>query len=207
MKKALTFYWLVFPFFAVAQSTQSSTYCNPVNIDYTYMIYNANEGLSYRSGADPAVVKFKNEYYLFVTRSLGYWHSTDLLHWDFITPEKWYFQGSNAPAASNYKDSLLYVCGDPSGAMSVLYTDEPEKGNWKATPSILTDLQDPDLFINDNGDAYMFWGSSNKFPIRGRRLEKNANFRPSKNVDTLFNLDEQNDGYYSAHRRFQNRED
>ncbi|MGN6265212.1 MAG: family 43 glycosylhydrolase [Ginsengibacter sp.] len=195
MKKALIFYWLVFPFFAVAQSTQSSTYCNPVNIDYTYMIYNANEGLSYRSGADPAVVKFKNEYYLFVTRSLGYWHSTDLLHWDFVTPEKWYFQGSNAPAASNYKDSLLYVCGDPSGAMSVLYTDDPKKGNWKATPSILTDLQDPDLFIDDNGDAYMFWGSSNKFPIRGRRLEKNANFRPSKNVDTLFNLDEKLHGW------------
>ena len=79
--------------------------------------------------------------------------------------------------------------------MSVLYTDEPEKGNWKATPSILTDLQDPDLFINDNGDAYMFWGSSNKFPIRGRRLEKNANFRPSKNVDTLFNLDEKLHGW------------
>lgn len=195
MKKALIFYWLVFPFFAVAQSTQSSTYCNPVNIDYTYMIYNANEGLSYRSGADPAVVKFKNEYYLFVTRSLGYWHSTDLLHWDFVTPEKWYFQGSNAPAASNYKDSLLYVCGDPSGAMSVLYTDDPKKGNWKATPSILTDLQDPDLFIDDNGDAYMFWGSSNKFPIRGRRLEKNENFRPSKNVDTLFNLDEKLHGW------------
>ena len=195
MKKALIFYLLVFPFFSLAQSTQSSTYCNPINIDYTYMIYNANEGLSYRSGADPAVVKFKNEYYLFVTRSLGYWHSTDLLHWDFITPQKWYFQGSNAPAASNYKDSLLYVCGDPSGAMSVLYTDDPKKGNWKATPSILTDLQDPDLFIDDNGDAYMFWGSSNKFPIRGRRLAKNANFRPSKNVDTLFNLDEKLHGW------------
>lgn len=73
------------------------------------MIYNANKGISYRSGADPAIVKFRNEYYLFVTRSLGYWHSTDLLNWDFISPEKWYFQGSNAPAASNYKDSILYV--------------------------------------------------------------------------------------------------
>lgn len=195
MKKALIFYFLVFPFFAVAQSTQSSTYCNPINIDYTYMIYNANAGLSYRSGADPAIVKFRNEYYLFVTRSLGYWHSTDLLNWDFITPEKWYFQGSNAPAASNYKDSLLYVCGDPSGAMSVLYTDDPKKGNWKATPSILTDLQDPDLFMDDNGDAYMFWGSSNKFPIRGITLDKEKNFKPSHKVDTLFNLDGQKHGW------------
>jgi len=52
------------------------------------MIYNANKDISYRSGADSAIVKFRNEYYLFVTRSLGYWHSTDLLNWDFITPGK-----------------------------------------------------------------------------------------------------------------------
>ncbi|CAF1350404.1 unnamed protein product, partial [Rotaria sordida] len=70
------------------QSTQISTYCNPINIDYTYSIYNANENISYRSGADPAVVKFRNEYYMFVTRSMGYWHSIDLLHWSFINPEK-----------------------------------------------------------------------------------------------------------------------
>lgn len=185
----------ILPFLLIAQQTQMNTYCNPINIDYTYMIYNANKGISYRSGADPAIVKFRNEYYLFVTRSLGYWHSTDLLNWDFITPEKWYFQGSNAPAAANYKDSLLYVAGDPSGSMSVLFTDDPKKGNWKATPSILTNLQDPDLFIDDNGDAYMFWGSSNKFPIRGITLARKNNFRPSEKVDTLFNLDEANHGW------------
>ena len=39
-----------------AQSTQASTYCNPLNVDYTYMIYNAHRDISYRSGADPAVV-------------------------------------------------------------------------------------------------------------------------------------------------------
>jgi hypothetical protein len=178
-----------------AQSTQMSTYCNPLNIDYTYMIYNANNGISYRSGADPAVVKFRDEYYMFVTRSLGYWHSTDLLNWDFITPEKWYFQGSNAPAAHNYKDSVLYVAGDPSGSMSVLYTDNPKKGDWKAVPSILNDLQDPDLFIDDTGKAYMFWGSSNVYPIRGKVLDKNKRFRPSDSTYTLFNLDMKKHGW------------
>ena len=189
MKYQFFLLFFVFPFIGLAQSAQSDTYCNPINIDYTYMIYNADKNLSYRSGADPAVVRFKNEYYLFVTRSLGYWHSTDLENWGFITPEKWYFQGSNAPAAYNYRDSVLYVCGDPSGSMSVLYTDEPKKGNWKAFPLILNDLQDPDLFVDDNGRAYMFWGSSNKFPIRGRRLNRTDNFRPAEKVDTLFNLD------------------
>lgn len=187
--------FIIFPFTGFTQSTQSNTYCNPINIDYTYMIYNANKGISYRSGADPAIVRFRNEYYLFVTRSLGYWHSADLKNWDFITPQKWYFQGSNAPAASNYKDSVLYVSGDPSGSMSVLYTDDPKKGNWKAVPSILNDLQDPDLFMDDDGEAYMFWGSSNKFPIRGITLNKNENFKPSDKVDTLFNLDEAKHGW------------
>jgi hypothetical protein len=172
-----------------AQFTQMSTYCNPLNLDYTYMIYNAHLNISYRSGADPEVVKFRNEYYMFVTRSMGYWHSADLLNWTFITPEKWYFQGSNAPTAHNYKDSVLYVTGDPSGSMSILYTDNPKKGDWKAVPSILNDLQDPSLFIDDDGKGYIFWGSSNKFPIRAKTLDKELRFRPSEKTHELFNLD------------------
>lgn len=171
------------------------TYCNPLNIDYTYMIYNANQGLSYRSGADPAVVRFRNSYYMFVTRSLGYWHSTDLHHWRFVKPDKWYFQGSNAPAAFNYKDSVLYVAGDPSGSMSILYTDDPLKGDWKATPSILHDLQDPALFIDDDGRSFMYWGSSNKWPIRVRELDKNKNFKPFQKVDTLIGLNMKEHGW------------
>ncbi len=159
------------------------------------MIYNADKNISYRSGADPAVVKFRGEYYMFVTRSLGYWHSTDLLNWSFITPEKWYFQGENAPAAHNYKDSVLYVAGDPSGSMSVLYTDNPEKGDWKAVPSILNDLQDPDLFIDDDGKAYMFWGSSNVYPIRAKKLDKNHRFSASDSTYALFGLDMKKHGW------------
>ena len=177
------------------QSTEMNTYCNPINIDYTYTIYDADKNISYRSGADPAVVKFRDEYYMFVTRSMGYWHSNDLLHWSFITPEKWYFEGSNAPAAHNYNDSVLYVTGDPSGSMSILYTDNPEKGDWKATPLILNDLQDPDLFIDDDGQAYMFWGSSNVYPIRGKKLNREDRFFPSNVTYELFNTDEKNYGW------------
>lgn len=181
-------------YIAHAQSTQMSTYCNPLNLDYTYMIYNAHKDISYRSGADPAVVRFRNEYYMFVTRSMGYWHSADLTNWTFITPERWYFEGENAPAAHNYKDSVLYVTGNPSGSMSVLYTDNPKKGDWKAVPSILNDLQDPALFIDDDEQAYVFWGSSNKFPIRVRKLDKELRFRPSQTIE-LFNLDGKKHGW------------
>ncbi len=164
------------PALALAQDMRQDTYCNPLNIDYTYMIYNSDKDISYRSGADPVVVRFRGEYYMFVTRSNGYWHSKDLLDWDFIAPKDWYPQGSNAPAAHNYKDSVLYV-------------DNPKSGEWKATPAILHNLQDPDLFIDDDGKAYMFWGSSNVYPIRGMELDKNHRFLPKGEVKELFNLD------------------
>ncbi len=194
MKKYLIILLVLFISGRSAAQENYKTYCNPVDIDYTYMVYNAHQGLSYRSGADPAVVEFRDEYYMFVTRSMGYWHSKDLNNWEFIKPEKWYFQGSNAPAAFNYKDSLLYVTGDPSGSMSLLYTDTPKKGDWKAVPAILTDLQDPALFMEDNGDSYMYWGSSNVHPIRGKKLDRSKNFKPGETVE-LFNLDAEKHGW------------
>lgn len=186
------FVWFLSPFLSNAQP---STYCNPINIDYTYMIYDAHKDISYRSGADPAVVHFKGGYYMFVTRSMGYWYSKDMDSWEFIKPKQWYFQGSNAPAAFNYKDSVLYVAGNPSGSMSVLFSETPERGEWQATPSILHNLQDPALFIDDDGKAYMYWGSSNKFPVRARMLNKDKRFRPSDEIHEFFNLEPEKHGW------------
>ena len=39
-----------------AQTPPMKSYCNPVDIDYTYMSHYAFRGVSYRSGADPAVI-------------------------------------------------------------------------------------------------------------------------------------------------------
>ena len=189
-KKSYCIAWLMLLFVGSLHAQyRTTTYCNPLNLDYTYPFHNSHLGKSYRSGADPAVVEFRGEYYMFVTRSWGYWHSKDLLNWDFITPEKWYFEGCNAPAAHNYKESVLYVCGNPSGAMSILYTDNPKRGDWKAVPSVLHDLQDPALFIDDDERAYMYWGSSNRWPIRGKELDMKNKFLPiAKKPDSLLFL-------------------
>ena len=174
---------------------KGSTFCNPLNLDYTYKITESDKDISYRSGADPAVVGFRGGYYMFVTRSLGYWYSKDLTQWRFITPQRWYFQGSNAPAAHNYRDELLYVTGDPSGTMSLLYTDDPQKGDWQAVPALLRGLQDPDFFIDDDGQAFMFWGSSNRLPIRGEELDPQHRFLPKAPPVELFNRDEAKHGW------------
>jgi len=175
---------------------RKTTYCNPIDLDYTYPFHNSYRGISYRSGADPSVTFFRGKYYLFATRSMGYWMSENLLNWTFIKPESWYFNGSNAPFSFNYKDSLLYMAGNPSGSMSLLYTDKPSKGSWEAVKSVWHDLQDPAFFIDDDGRSFIYWGSSNRWPIRVRELDKNNLFLPKTDeVDSLIYLHPEEHGW------------
>jgi len=38
----------------------------------------------FREAADPTIVFFKGEYWLFASHSLGYWHSKTLGNWQFV---------------------------------------------------------------------------------------------------------------------------
>jgi beta-xylosidase len=181
--------------FAHSQEVVPKTYINPLDIDYTYMVYNSSKNISYRSGADPAVIEFRGEYYMFVTRSFGYWHSKDLVNWEFIKPKQWFFEGSNAPTAFNYKDSLVYFAGDPAGYGSILYTDDPKSGNWTPTASITSNIQDSELFIDDDGETYLYWGSSNVHPLRVKMLDKDDRFLETGVEKELFNLVEEEHGW------------
>lgn len=172
-----------------------NTYCNPIDIDYSYMVYNSSKNQSYRSGADPAVIEFRGEYYMFVTRSFGYWHSTDLINWNFIKPQQWFFEGCNAPTAFNYKDSQVYFAGNPAGYGSILYTDDPKKGTWTPTASISTNIQDSELFIDDDGKTYLYWGSSNVHPLHVKMLNKDDRFLETGVKKELINLNEEEHGW------------
>ena len=57
---------------AGAQTSSQRTYANPIDIDYKYNFEQHNEGISYRSGADPVIVVQRGEYYLFETIGEGY---------------------------------------------------------------------------------------------------------------------------------------
>lgn len=175
-----------------------STYCNPIDIDYTYMShYRARNAVSYRSGADPAVVNFKGKYYMFVTRSHGYWVSDDMSNWQFIRPQSWYFKGSNAPAAA-VRDGKIIVYGDPSGRGPVLETDNPDLGDWETNFAVLNPpggIQDPDLFVDDDGRVYLYEESSNKWPIRVVELDPDNYYVPLGEEKDLFNLEPEKHGW------------
>jgi hypothetical protein len=50
-----------------AVNPQARTWANPVDVDYRYNYEQMNQGISYRTGADPAVVRYGDAYYLFQT--------------------------------------------------------------------------------------------------------------------------------------------
>ncbi|MCM4159869.1 1,4-beta-xylanase [Antarcticibacterium flavum] len=171
------------------------TYCNPIDIDYTYVAHNSYTGVSYRAGADPAVINFKGKYFMFVTRSYGYWMSTDMSNWEFITPQGWYFNGSNAPAAAVHGDKVI-VAGDPSGRMAVIHTDTPENGDWKTSYSVLPiAIQDPALFVDDDGKVYLYEESSNVHPIYGVELDPENNYLPKGEPKALISLNPEKHGW------------
>src|SRR5262245_65423501 len=80
---------LCFAVSALAQQPARPTYANPIDIDYRYNFEQKNQGISYRSGADPVIVVQRGAYYLFETIGDGYWRSTDLGTWEHITPSRW----------------------------------------------------------------------------------------------------------------------
>ncbi|WP_369411804.1 discoidin domain-containing protein [Chryseolinea lacunae] len=159
------------------------TYCNPIDIDYKYNYEQLNDSISYRSGADPVIVNHKGTYFLFVTISGGYWHSYDLLQWHYIVPDKWPMEDMCAPAAMSVKDTL-YLFQSTFEQRPIFYSLEPEKGKLKFYNRWLPALPkevgpwDPALFYDEELNRwFMYWGSSNVYPMYGSELEKHARLR------------------------------
>ena len=175
--------------FAASATAQQRTYANPLDLDYRYNFEQTNNGVSYRTGADPAVVNHKGTYYLFMTLADGYWRSTDLINWRFVTPSRWPMQSIVAPAV--WSDGTRVII-QPSmmepGA--ILSSTDPDKGKLDFWVRRMPDLPgsvnkdpelmkpgevptgpwDPALFKDDDGQWYLYWGSSNVFPMYGQKI-------------------------------------
>lgn len=178
MRYFLTFWMICSCQLLFGQYEGQKTFCNPVDINYRYNFEQLNDSISYRSGADPVVVNHNGEYFLFVTISGGYWHSKDLVNWKFITPSRWPFEDMCAPAALSYKDTL-FLFQSTFDKRPILYSTSPETGKlefynrWMPQLPPLIGPWDPALFYDEELDKwYMYWGSSNTYPLFGSELDK-----------------------------------
>lgn len=152
------------PALAVFADTPSrpQTFCNPLDVAYRFQ----TKPPSRREAADPTMVWYHNEFWLFASMSGGYWHSRDFAHWDFVEPTGLPL-GAYAPTVEIIQGKLYFTAGS---VRAIYTTDDPAKGVWtKAAP--LDNFTDPDLFADTDGRIYMYFGTSAKDPIKGVELD------------------------------------
>jgi xylan 1,4-beta-xylosidase len=102
------------------------------------------------------MVTFKNEYYLFASKSGGYFHSTDLIHWDLITTKDLPLE-DYAPTAVVMNDTLYFMASKSDPPLVIYKTADPKSGQWQiANPSFPIGMIDPDLFVDEDGRLYFF---------------------------------------------------
>lgn len=162
-----------------ATAQTQKTYCNPINIDYGYTpIPNFSEWGRHRATADPVIVTYKGDYYLFSTNQWGYWWSSDMLHWNFIArsflkPYHHVYDDLCAPAVCVMGDTMLVFGSTYSSNFPMWMSTDPKANQWKeAVDSFAIGGWDPDIFLDDDGKLYMYNGSSNRYPLYGIQLNR-----------------------------------
>lgn len=160
---------------------KARTYCNPLNIGYTFEFHNDNSRKNpFRSTADPVLIPYKGEYYLFATNQSGFYWSKDLGDWNFVYSSFQRLPSDDdlcAPAAVVIGDTL-FLMGSTYESLPVWYTTDPKSGKWKHyVDSTKLPAWDPGLLLDDDKRLYLYYGSSGTLPNKGVELDR-ATFLP-----------------------------
>ena len=126
-----------------------------------------------REAADPSMICFQGRYYIFASMTLGVWVSDDLVTWEnHRLPEELplYDYAPDVRVLGNW----VYFCAS---------NREHNCDRWR-TKDILNGpyekiegsfpYWDPNLFADDDGRVYFYWGCSNMTPIYGVELDSNT---------------------------------
>ena len=170
--------------FCINTQAQQKTYCNPINIDYGYTpIPNFSQWGKHRATADPVIVNYKGDFYLFSTNQWGYWWSSDMLNWNYISkkflrPWNEGYDELCAPAVGIVGDTMIVFGSTYTSKFTLWMSTNPKANEWKPlVDSFDIGGWDPAFFTDDDGRLYMYNGSSNVFPLYGVELNRKT-FRP-----------------------------
>lgn len=148
-------------------------YCNPININYRYQ-FNADQRKNRiaicREAADPSMISFKGRYYIFASMTLGVWVSDDLAKWDnhkLPAELPLYDYAPDVRVMGDY----VYFCASKKGEKCDRYrTKDILNGPYEKIEGTF-DYWDPNLFVDDDGRVYFYWGCSNDTPLLGVELD------------------------------------
>lgn len=168
-------------------------YCNPLNFGYKYQFNKQNDGsvVASREAADPSLIRFQGKYLLFPSMTAGFLYSEDLAHWEFQPTEHLpiYDYAPDVRAVGEY----LYFCAS-SHEEGVFYRTRDPFGDEYERIEGAFPFWDPDLFVDEDGKFYFYWGSSTTEPLYGIELDP-ATMQPVGEKVALCAIDTGRKGY------------
>ena len=148
-------------------------YCNPINVNYRYQfILETNSPIPSvsREAADPSLVYYQGKYYIFASVTLGVWVSEDLAAWkNHRLPDNLPLY-DYAPDVRVLGDYLYFSASRANKNCDFYRTKDVINGPYEKIPGSFA-FWDPNLFVNEDGKVYFYWGCSNETPIWGIELD------------------------------------
>ncbi|MFD8378278.1 family 43 glycosylhydrolase [Streptomyces sp. NPDC059679] len=154
--------------------------CNPLDLAYRYQDIRATgsaDGMNgseprrsvHREAADPSIVRYRGRFYMFASMSAGFWHSEDLLRWEYRATSK--LPALDYAPDVREVDGALYISASRKADDCPFFRSvDPLTDDFvEVTPGTFP-FWDPSLFQDDDGGAYLYWGCDNNTPLYGVRL-------------------------------------
>ncbi len=167
--------------FSVRITDKPLTFCNPLSI-----VVGSKRA---RRLGEPVIVLHQDDYYLF-TGGGGYWYSSNMRDWTYVS----------APAfprgcPSVISDGERLIASGDKGNHDVFSSNDPKNGVWEKIGEYQRDYGDADLFLDDDGRFYMYWGWSQVLPFQVVELDPDNGFKEKVEPFTLFFGDYESHGF------------
>ncbi len=177
-----------------------AVFCNPLNLPYRYQFTKQSvQGREEphfhinREAADPSMIAFKGKYYMFPSMTAGFYTSEDLCHWDFHEFLNEMPVCDYAPDVRKIGD-YLYFCASRRGQICDFYrSKDPVTEPFEVIPGSFA-FWDPDMFLDDDGKLYFYWGCTNTDPIWGVEMDPET-MTPKTAPIPMFDSDTVHRGY------------
>ena len=149
-------------------------FCNPLNVNYRYQ-FNADPRRHgqlqiCREAADPSMISFHGRYYIFASMTLGVWVSDDLVRWENHRLPDSLPLYDYAPDVRVLGEWVYFCASNREHACDRWRTKDILNGPYEKIEGSFP-YWDPNLFADDDGRVYFYWGCSNQTPIYGVELD------------------------------------
>ena len=149
-------------------------FCNPINVNYRYQFnQDPRKGGALqicREAADPSMILFKGRYYIFASMTLGVWVSDDLASWENRRLPDELPLYDYAPDVRVIGDWVYFCASNREHNCDRWRTKDILSGPYEKIEGSFP-YWDPNLFLDDDGRVYFYWGCSNATPIWGVELD------------------------------------